>query len=117
MEELHKNVEKQTYPPIYAPKANHKMGMGVTIPNEQNQVKSVSPLHTGRTFINNLHNMNAPNQMIYKPNSQPGPSPNTSLTGINPNVRVANHPTIESKMNVPVQQFGYHPSNPFGRYS
>jgi hypothetical protein len=117
MADIQKTVEKQTYPPIYAPKANHKMGMGITVSHETNQIKSLSPLHTGRTFVNTLHNTNGGNQMAYKPISQPSASTNTSLTGIAPTVKLVNHPTIESKLNLPVQHFAYHPSNPFGRFS
>jgi|688.fasta_scaffold1242618_1 hypothetical protein len=90
---MQKTIEKQTYPPIYAPKANHKIAIGTTISSETNQIKSMSPLHTGRTFMNNLQ-QNGPNHIIYKPVSQPSSSVNTSLTGMTPTVKMVNPPIL-----------------------
>ena len=94
---MQKTIEKQTYPPIYAPKANHKIAIGTTILSETNQIKSMSPLHTGRTFMNNLQ-QNGPNHIIYKPVSQPVSQPsssvNTSLTNMTPTVKMVNPPTL-----------------------
>ena len=90
---MQKTIEKQTYPPIYAPKVNHKIAMGTTISSETNQIKSLSPINTGRTFMNNLQ-QNGPNQIIYKPVSQLSPSLNTSLTGISSTAKMVNPPSL-----------------------
>lgn len=90
---MQKTIEKQTYPPIYAPKANHKIAIGTTISSETSQLKSMSPLHTGRNFMNNLQ-QNGPNHIMYKPVSQPSSSLNTSLTGMTPTVKMVNPPTL-----------------------
>jgi hypothetical protein len=77
----------------------------------------MSPLHTGRTFFNTLHNISNPNQIAYKPTSQPSPAINTSFSGTAPTAKVLGHPPIEGKLNLSSQQFAYYPPNGFGRFS
>lgn len=67
---MHKQIEKQTYPPMYAPKPNHKFGTGFTA-NDTHQIKSHSPMPTNRTYSNNFQNMNTFTHVNYKPISQP----------------------------------------------
>jgi hypothetical protein len=113
MGELQKIIEKQTYPPIYAPKANHKLGQGTAISNDIGQLKSLSPSQGNKNFLTSFHTANTITNTANKPVSQPGSSANSSFNGVHPLKFNSQH---ETKPHV-APQYGVYPSHPFGRFS